>query len=597
MKKRSKKTPVLVSDKRTSVRWRVLVAVGLVLLTLLAMGSLGQFDFICFDDSGYVTNNSHVLTGLTPSNLLWALTTGRQCNWHPLTWWSHMLDAQCFGRWAGGHHLTSLLLHLANSVLVFVLLERMTEATWRSAMVAALFAIHPLHVESVAWVAERKDVLSTFFGLWTMLAYVAYIDRPSRMRYALVAGLLALGLMAKPMLVTLPCVLLLLDYWPLGRLASQPGSAWPQQARRLVLEKMPLLAIVVASCVITYLVQKHGGALKNVSFLERSENSLVSYVGYLRKGFWPMDLAVFYPWPEELPLATVVAAGLFLVAVTVAVLVAAKRGFHYAAVGWFWYLGTLVPVIGLVQVGEQAMADRYSYLPLVGIFILVVWGAHDLVGRYVWGRRALAVLGGVVLLNCLVITTIQVQFWRNTETLMRRVLEVSPRAWAAHNSLGDYYWQRYLGNRKGGGQWLELAVVHWKASLAIWSDSPVFCQLGHALQEQGRFDEAAASYREALAIKPRHADAHNDLGWILMKQGHQDEAIPHFQEAIAVNPDHVEARGNMALVLLEQGNTRQAIEHLREILRIDPQHTGAAQKLEELLKKEGSSSPPGNKGN
>lgn len=611
----------------------LMIVAGLVVLTSLALGSLLRAEFVCFDDGEYVFQNPYVLQGLTRESISWALTTGEQCNWHPLTWWSHMLDVQCFGGWAGGHHLVNLLFHVANTVLLFVLLNRTTGAAWRSATVAVLFAIHPLHVESVAWIAERKDVLSTFLGLWTILAYLAYVRRPSIARYILVAGLLVLGLMAKPMLVTLPFVLLLLDYWPLGRLVlSFPGAAvdlaakaaYEQSAKQaksspwhsLVLEKVPLLVIAALSCVITYAAQKHGGAVKPMSLTARCENALTSYVGYLRKMLWPTDLTCFYPWPKQ-PMtdpaividrsswhvvqqsltAPAIVAGLILLAITAVALMATRRGFRYAAVGWFWYLGTLVPVIGLVQVGDQAMADRYTYLPLIGIFILIAWGGYDLAGRSSWGHQILPTAAGTMVLLCLALTWNQVQFWQNTETLMNRVFKFSPQEFMAHNNLGSYYWNQFQRSGQKDLLWVDRAIVHWQEAVKVQQNLTIHYNLGLALHAQKKPDAAVETYRRALAdpngrANPHYADVQNNLGWILWKQGHPNEAATHLLEAIRANPRHAKAHENLALLLLERGQRDQAIKCLEELVLADPSQTNAAAFLKHLQSERAQPFPP-----
>ena len=362
------KSSLLESTRRRNI----LTGLLLTAVTLSLYAPVRHFDFINFDDPAYVLNNPQVQAGITSSSIRWAFTQGHSSNWHPLTWISHMLDWQLFGRHAGGHHATNVLLHTGNTLLLFGLLIRLTGKAGRSAVVAGLFALHPLHVESVAWIAERKDVLSTFFGLWTLWAYARYADRPSAARYLAALGLFALGLMSKPMLVTWPFVLLLLDYWPLKRVDSVP---W----RTLLREKVPFLVLALASAVVTFLVQREGGAVAAISRISagmRLQTALVAYVAYIGKLVWPTRLAVLYPLAHSLPIAQVAGAVAVLAIITYAAWRGARR-FPYLATGWLWYLGTLVPVIGLVQVGTQRMADRYTYIPYIGLFVFGVWGVAD----------------------------------------------------------------------------------------------------------------------------------------------------------------------------------------------------------------------------
>ncbi len=423
---------------RTLTTWRDgATLAALVAAVVIVYGATISFDFVGCDDPDYVTANVHVMNGLSLDGVRWAFTAFDQGNWHPLTWLSHMLDATLFPKdmpgQAGWHHLTNLLLHAANTVLLFLVLKRLTQAHWPSAMVAALFALHPLHVESVAWVAERKDVLSTFLGLLAMAAYARYVERPSVSRYLPIFFLLALGLMAKPMLVTLPFVMLLLDYWPLERL----GRGRP--LRLPILEKLPLLALAAASSVVTFFAQQSSGAvmgLQDCPFSLRLGNAMFSYVMYLWKMVWPQDLALLYAFPFNLPLWYALASAAAVAAVTALVIWQTRRR-PYLAVGWFWYLGMLVPVIGLVQIGAQARADRYTYLPLVGIFIMVAWGAADLLAF--WRRRwmVLAPAAIAVLAACGWLASRQVAVWADTGTLFRHAIASGAELASAHYSLGD----------------------------------------------------------------------------------------------------------------------------------------------------------------
>jgi hypothetical protein len=398
--------------------------------------------FISFDNSNvFIINN--VQAGVTPESITWAFTATRASNWHPLTWLSHILDFQLFGLNAGWHHLINVLFHIANTLLLFFVLRGMTGALWRSGFVAALFALHPLHVESVAWVSERKDVLSTFFWILTMWGYAGYVRRPGIKRYLLVLLLFALGLMAKPMLVTLPFVLLLLDYWPLGRLqpgSSLNGSRSEQRSLglKLILEKIPLFFLSAGSSVATFMVQKSGGAVASLDSMPlsaRVANALVSYVSYLGKMFWPYHLAVPYPLRAELPGWHVAGSSALLLAITLLALRAVRRR-PYLAVGWLWYLGTLVPVIGLVHIGSQAMADRYTYVPLVGIFVVIAWGISELAAGWRYRKIGLTALGSVVLAILMVTSWHQVGYWKSSVTLLERSISVNPNNPVASMNLG-----------------------------------------------------------------------------------------------------------------------------------------------------------------
>ncbi len=451
-------------QQRTKKRL-LIISLLLIIATFMAFWQVTHCDFINFDDPEYVTDNRHVQDGLTVEGILWAFTTGHAANWHPLTWISHMVDVQLFGLQPGWHHLTNLLFHLANTLLLFLVLNRMTKALWQSAFVAALFALHPLHVESVAWVAERKDVLSTFFWMLTMGMYVSYVARPGLTRYLTLLLCFALGLMAKPMLVTLPFVLLLLDYWPLQRLEQkkppqevrkplskdkkrtppvkapvQPVDHWPL-IRPLLTEKIPLFVLAVLSSIVTYLVQHHGGAVESLEAFPpsaRVANAFVSYSTYMVKMLWPTNLAVFYPHPRWWPLWQVLGSVVLLIAITVLAIRGAKKR-PYAAVGWLWYVGTLVPVIGVVQVGSQAMADRYTYIPLVGLFIIVAWAVPELLKKWPYRKEALIVLSALCLLCLFLVTWRQVGYWRNSIALYDHALEVTDANSLIHNNRGTAY--------------------------------------------------------------------------------------------------------------------------------------------------------------
>jgi tetratricopeptide (TPR) repeat protein len=569
-------------------RAELLIAGLLVAASFAVFGPACRNGFVDLDDDDYVTENRHVQAGLTGAGIRWALTTTHAANWHPLTWSSLQLDRQLFGPEPWGFHLTNLLLHASNAVLLFLALGRMTGTLWRSACVAALFAVHPLHVESVAWVAERKDVLSTFFGMLALYAYaryVRYVEGPGRKWYALVVLAFALSLLAKPMLVTLPCLLLLLDYWPLGRLS--PGVAYsplvaPPHAPdagtesagrpsvRLVLrEKLPLLLLAAGSCVVTWWAQQQGQGVRSLHdfpFSIRLENALAAYVAYLGKALWPVNLAVFYPHPgAALSVWQAAAAGVLLAAITLAVVKLAPR-LPYLAVGWFWYLGTLVPVIGLVQVGYQAMADRYTYLPLTGLFISAVWGIADLAGRWAVPRIVVPVTVAVLAL-LMVRSWHQTTYWRDSWALWEHTLQATGPNAKAEYALGT------LALKTGH---LDEAIAHFGEALQL---SPHFAQahnnLGAALALHGQRDEAMRHYRMELDINPGNAEAHTNLGAELETRGQLPEATYHYAEAVRLNPEFALAQYRLGTALGKQGHLPEAIEHLAAALQLDPRSAAA----------------------
>ncbi len=549
--------------------------VPLLLLALLTVGAfLPVLDngFVGFDDDPYIVENPRVRAGLTWEGLRWAFASfGHASNWHPLTWLSHMLDVQLFGLDPRGHHLSSLLLHLANALLLFGVLRAATGAAWRSFLVSSLFAVHPLHVESVAWAAERKDLLSTFFGLLAVAAYLRAVRRRDAGSFALCVGAFALGLLAKPMLVTLPFVLLLLDWWPLGRLApSARASAGGRPLFwRPLLEKIPLLALSAASSVVTWLVQERVRAAWTLEALPpatRLANALGAYFTYLRKAAWPADLAVFYPLAPAGPPAreTALLAALF-VAVCVAVVALRRRG-PYAPVGWFWYLGTLVPVIGLLQVGRQAMADRYTYLPLTGLFIVVAWSLPDLVPRRHRGAL-LAVPAAAALLLLAGLTRQQARHWRDSTALFEHSLAVTGDNVLARSNL--------LNQLAAQGRHAEV-VERLSASLRADPRSVMTrINLAGALYRSGALDRAVGLYREVIAEGPAHPEVYNNLGCALFAQGKVEESVRAWREALRIDPRHVSAHFNLAQVLEKRGARAEAGRHYREALRLQPDHPGA----------------------
>jgi Flp pilus assembly protein TadD len=559
----------------------LLVCLFLAVTTLAVFWQLTNCGFVFIDDPVYVTNNPHVQAGLRGEGILWALTTTHADFWHPLTWLSYMLDCQLFGLRAGMFHLTNLLFHVATSILLFLVFRRMTGALWPSAFVAAMFALHPLHVEPVAWIAQRKDVLSTYFWVLTMWAYARYAERPRLNRYFLVLLFLALGLMAKPMLVTLPFVLLLLDYWPLGRFQfGQSGGTDSQQrslAFRLLLEKIPFFVLSAALSIVTYLVQQSRGVLPSLGsfpLTPRIANALVSYVIYIRKMIWPDCLAVFYPHPSRLSWWQVAGSCLLLISIS-SLVIRAFRRFPYLPIGWLWYIGTLVPVIGLVKFGGHGMGDRYTYVPLIGIFVIIAWGVPDLVARWHYKNIGLATIAASVLSVLMVITWLQVQYWTNNFTLFEHALDVTDNNYVAHTNLGIAL--------KNNGRTAE-AIGHFTEVLRLRPDYvQAHDNLGNILVAQGKVDEAIYHYFEALRINPNHMKAHNNLGNVLVAQGKVDEAIFHYSEALRINPDFAEVQHNLGVALFRKGKIKEAISCFQEALRIRPDFPNAYYKLKSAL--------------
>jgi protein O-mannosyl-transferase len=539
------------------MRRTLFICIFLTAAPLAAYWQVQNYDFILFDDPDYVTQNPYVMQGLSLEGLQWAFTQAHAGNWHPLTWLSLMLDSHVFGLDAGGYHLTNLLLHVVNVLLLFGLLKRMTGGLWRSAFVAAVFAIHPLHVESVAWVTERKDVLSLFFGLLTIWAYVGYARHGGIGRYLLVAILLALGLMAKQMLVTWPFVLLLLDYWPLRRMqvngshtdpkASHSSSIRSSPPIKLVLEKIPLFGIVAAAVVIVIFAQQSDKAIVDTAGLPMSArlgNALVSYVDYLGKMIWPRNLSVFYPHPALIGDGLwwwQVAGCAVLLAIITVVAYRLRRTRPYFLVGWLWYLGTLVPAIGLMQVGRQAMADRYTYIPLMGIYIILAWTAADLTAGWRSRKYILSITSAVVFSACLAGTWVQVGYWKNSQTLFTHALAVDWNNPLAHNSLGVVF------------------------------------------LNQGKIDKATHHFQEAVRINPRHVSAQLNLANVLLSQKQPDQAIVHYKRTVELWPERIDARYSLATLLAIQGRYNQAIEHFRILLQTNPDHPGALNGLAWLL--------------
>jgi tetratricopeptide (TPR) repeat protein len=597
IQKSSKQSPapssnptVEITGQRPSRRLLWGICLGIFLVTLVVYAPVYRFGFVNFDDPDYVTNNPHVRNGLTMDGVVWAVTSTEAANWFPVTRLSHLLDVQIFGMWPGGHHLTNILLHAIAAVLLFLFLEAATGAAWPSAFVATIFALHPLHVESVAWISERKDVLSALFGFLALWSYV-------RRRYWLLLLAFCLGLMAKPMLVTLPFVLLLLDRWPLR-----------QSLRTALHVKIPMIGLAVAGAAATYFVQSGSGAVQVARQFPlglRIENALVSYAAYIDKMFWPEVLAVFYPYPQSIP-GWRIAIAAFLLTSTSMVAIQGRQSRPYLAVGWLWYLGTLVPVIGLVQVGAQALADRYTYIPMVGISIMSAWGLREILSR-----RAAMVGGVAACLACAIVCEAQIQYWRDSETLFRHALDVTSGNYLAHHNLGvalaadgrfaeaiEQYQaalqiepdaanvQTDYGNALAKTGRFQEAIAHYRAALSALPDSPItHNDLANALSASPEtVPDAIAEYQTALRLKPDYEEARNNLAHVeanaaetqynlgvdLAKSGKPEAAIPHFEAALRIKPAYIDAHNNLGVVLAGGGRVQQAISHFEAALKIDP---------------------------
>ena len=585
------------------------LSLGLALMTLAAFWQVRLFDFVCFDDFEYVAHNPNVLQGLSLAGLSWAFTSTGVGNWHPLTWLSLMLDVTLFGPDPGRIHLVNLLLHALNVVILFHLFRRMTGTLWPSALTAALFALHPQHVESVAWIAERKDVLSTFFWLTTMVAYAWYVERRTVGRFAAALCLFALGLMAKPMLVTLPFVLLLMDYWPLNRMA--PAGRDSRSLSFLIWEKLPFFALTLASSVITYLVQHTAGATRlseTLPLVYRAGNASWSYLAYIGRTLWPRDLAVLYPHAaRDLPVWLGAAAGVTLLLITLLFLRMVRRR-PYLTVGWLWYLGTLVPVIGLVQVGRQANADRYTYVPLIGLFMAAAWLLRETALRRPKLRPALAALSLLAVLALGWGAWNQCRVWKNSHTLFTHALAVTENNFFIHFQYGSYLdsegdirgalshlnkavrinphhsnTQQNLGIAYIHAGDVEQALYHMREAVRIHpGNAAALSNLGLTLARLGKTSEAVKHLTEAVRLEPKSAPTHNNLGFALARHGRMKQAEDHLRTAVRLEPQYASAHGSLGVVLAIQGRFEEAEAHFQEALRIQPDDEGTRRNLERV---------------
>jgi len=550
----------------------------LTIAVIAVFGQVHTFDFINYDDDVYVSQNSNISPGFSWKNAIWVFSKEHGGNWHPLTGLSHILDCQLFGLNPGRHHLVNLLFHIANTLLLLAVLAKMTGAFWKSAFVAALFALHPLHVESVAWISERKDVLSSLFWILTMAAYYRYTPKPAVGRFLLTLTFFALGLMAKPMLVTLPFVLLLLDYWPLNRLETQTGAfAWPALGH-CVREKIPFFALAAVSSVITFIFQKNSGAMLDIEIFPlttRLANAAVSYIQYIGKMFWPARLAVFYPYHQEnLTTGRVIIAVAVLLLITIYIFRLAPRH-KYLATGWFWYLGTLVPVIGLVPVGLQAMADRYTYLPAIGIFVMLAWGADELLSKLRYRKVVLSAAGSAALAGLMIITSRQVGYWKDSFALFEHALAVTQKNFVIHNNLGCFYGSL--------GRWQE-AMKACKQAIRIDPDyAKAQYNLGVAYSKLSRWPEAIEAFKQAVRIQPDSAEVHFGLGLAYSNLDRWQEAIAAFKQAVRLQPDLAKAHYNLGVIYVMMSDKAAALAEYNILKTLDAEK---AEKLFNLFSKQ-----------
>jgi protein O-mannosyl-transferase len=552
---------VLTSQKKI-----LLISLLLVVITVIGYEPIRHNDFVTYDDISYITGNLGVQQGLNPQTIAIAFRSSYG-NYHPLTWLSHMLDCQLYDLNPLGHHLTNLLFHILNTLLLFWIMKRMTGFIWSSAFIAAVFALHPLHVESVAWASERKDVLSAFFFMLTILAYTFYVKKPSFIKYLLIFILFTLGLLSKSMLVTLPFVLLLLDYWPLKRLSL-----------RSVYEKIPLIVLSAAGSIVTFIAQDRAGSTKmmfELTLFSRIGNCLASCVGYIIKTFYPINLAVLYPHPgNTLPVYKSILSLMILLVISIIIFL--LRRHRYLAVGWLWFLGMLVPVIGLVQVGYQAMADRYTYLPSIGLYIVIAFGTSSILSKWQYKKILLSVISVLILASMCFLTRIQVGYWKNSGTLFGHALNVTENNIVMHDNMAAH-----LINQK---QYNE-AFLHLKEAMRIDPlYSPPFRHIGDIFIAQNKLDKAMVAFRKAevLGFSPS-CDVYGQLGIVYFKMGKYDLAEKNYKKAIELRPDHQNAKSNLAILLYLREQKDRAVELWQEVLELNAKHVNSNYNIGEAM--------------
>ena len=572
-------------------RLNLMFCLFLTLVIVIIYGQVGSFDFVDWDDGLYVTKNVYVQKGLSVEGVIWAFTTPHAGSWQPITWLSHMLDSELYGLNPAGHHYTNVAFHTANTLLLFIILFRMTGALWQSAFVAALFAVHPLHVESVAWVSERKDVLSTFFGLLMIGAYYHYIKTPHFKNYLLVIIFFSLGLLAKPMVVTFPFVLLLLDFWPLKRirlknnydLKSERSTYYGSKINfQLIVEKIPLFILAVIQCTLTFIIQRRDGImvpLEVLSLKTRIANTLVSYVDYVLKTFWPHNLAYYYPYSIDTFSVWQICGAALLITSVIFGAIYLSRQYSYVLVGLFWYFVTLVPVIGLVQVSDQAMADRYTYIPLIGFFIIVAWGVPDILKQWQYRKTFLCVSAAIILSLLTTRAFFQTRHWKNSVTLFENAVKINENNYHALNNL--------VTALTGNGKYHDAFLYLNRALKTDPQKVHLRMNLANVLFLQSKPDKAISLYREILQTDTKNADVHYNLAYVLSAQGKLEEALSLYKETLRIDPEYLKAHYNLGNIYFNQGKTAEAFMHYAEIIKIKPDYVQAYNKLGFILFKQG----------
>jgi Flp pilus assembly protein TadD len=562
-----------------------LLCIFLVLGPVAVFYQVRDYDFVSFDDLEYVVENVWIASGSMLGRFQWAITSAYSANWHPLTWMSHALDIEFFGLSAGKHHLINVLFHIANALLLFLALKRMTGCRWRGGLVAALFAFHPLNVETVAWISQRKSLLSTFFMMLIFWFYSRYAQHGQRKDYGLAFLCFILGLLAKPMIVTIPFVLLLLDYWPLRRFRTGNGrridakEGGAENLSGLIVEKLPFFAMAVVVCFVAVWAQRSAGAVASLSFIpigDRLANAVVSYAGYLYHLIWPFDLAVYYPYPDPI-VAWKVGTSLLLLCMVSGVAYKQSRHAPWLMVGWLWYLGTLVPVIGLVQVGSQAMADRYAYVPMIGVFIMVAWMVPDSAFRHFPWRFFIVITVVLVMTSLMMTTWRQTRYWQNSVTLFHRMIEVAPKSAMGHYNLAVAL--------EGKGR-VSGALNHYREALRL-NRNHVEARMNYGLMlsRLGNYAAAIHHYLIALKVGPENFEIYNNLGAAYADNGDLDLAVKHFMKAIQLKPEDAKIHNNLGVVLLRKGKSKEAMFHLRHAVRIDPEFEEARRNMAIALRR------------